>query len=147
LKFPNREDIVNLNIRHVRETGGNWNAPENMVNPGSLEWVLEAIRYPLFGVDLYPSIGHKAAILAWTIIDGHVFLDGCKRTGISSMEIFLITNGYRLDALGNEIRDTALKIAKRKEEPYSIVEFTDWVTSKAKPNRIIYIAPTSSQVL
>jgi death-on-curing protein len=147
LRFPTREDIVKLNRNHIDTSGGDWNGPENIINAASLEWVLEAIQYPLFGIDRYPSIEDKAALLAWSIIDGHVFLDGCKRTGISAMEIFIRTNGYRLNATGDEVRDIALKVAKRSEEPYSIDQLTQWVKERIQEHRIININSTVSQIL
>ncbi|MCE9646898.1 MAG: type II toxin-antitoxin system death-on-curing family toxin [Chloroflexi bacterium] len=131
--FPNRLAIINLNRRHIILSGGTWNGPENLINPGTLEWALDAIQYPLFDLQLYPSMAEKAAILAWSIIDGHVFYDGCKRTGMSVIEVFLLTNGYGLDAQGAEIIDLAKKIAKRVEEPYSLVEFTGWLRSRIQP--------------
>ena len=69
LIFPTREDITNLNRYHITNTGGFDDGGANLKNSGSLEWVLDAIQYPLFGVDNYPGIAEKAAILAWIIID------------------------------------------------------------------------------
>jgi len=139
LKFPTREDIVKANLRHIQENGGDWNGPENTINPGSLEWVLEAIGYPLFDVEMYPSLAEKAAILAWTIIDSHVFLDGCKRTGMSVMEAFLISNGYGLNATGNEIKDVAIRIASRVEVGYSFEEFCEWVRQRTNTDGPMFV--------
>ena len=142
MRFPTKEGIVELNHRHITTTGGRWNEPDNVINPGSLEWVLDAIRYPLFDSDLYPTIGEKCAILAWTIIDGHVFWDGCKRTAMSAMEGFIKMNGFRLDASGEEIKNVAIKVAKRVEEPYTFEEFRDWVLSKILSDSFLsYVLP------
>jgi len=101
-----------------------------LLNPGSLEWVLEAIQYPLFGVARYPTLVEKAAILAWTIIDGHVFWDGNKRTGMSALETLLILNGYQLNATDDEIEKIALQIADAAASGYSFEEFVRWLRSK-----------------
>lgn len=130
--FPIWEDLVNLNRRLIQLYGGTWIAPDNVRNNNSLEWVLEAIQYPLFSVDQYPTLSHKAAALAWIIIDDHVFFDGCKRTGMAAMEIFIIRNGFGILASGNEIRDAALTIAMRAEKQYTLELFTEWIGQKIR---------------
>jgi len=131
LIFPSRMDIVRLNRRHIETAGGEYFPLENLINPGSLEWVLDAIQYPLFGVDHYPTIAEKAAILAWTIIDGHVFYDGCKRTGMSALDGFLRWNGYRLDATNDEIVEVACSIAKgNTNEGFPYDQFVRWVRDR-----------------
>jgi death on curing protein len=125
--YPTREDIVNLNRRHILETGGEWTGTDNVINSGSLEWVLEAIQYPLFGVQLYPTLAEKASVLAWAIINDHVFLDGCKRTGMSAMEIFIIVNGYCLTATGDDIRDMAVRIATHLAQSFSQDDLVGWI--------------------
>jgi death-on-curing protein len=139
LKFPTYDDIVRLNHRHIHETGGYFSEPDNLRNPDSLKWVLEAIQYPLFGVDHYPTIAEKAAVLAWIIIEDHVFYDGCKRTGMSALKIFLGINGYRLNASNDEIVEAALRVAgDYTEENYTRENFTEWVrhrlTLRLSPN-------------
>jgi death-on-curing protein len=131
LKFLTREDIVKLNRRHIETTGGSYFEPDNLRNPDSLEWVLDAIQYPLFGIDQYPTLTEKAAMLAWVIIKGHVFYDGCKRTGMSALQLFLKQNDYQLNVTTDEIVEVALRIAGGyTEEDYSYEEFVQWVRDK-----------------
>jgi death-on-curing protein len=109
-------------------TGGEFFPPENLINSGSLEWVLDAIQYPLFGIDHYPTIVEKAAILAWTIIEGHVFFDGCKRTGMSTLDGFLRLNGCSLNASNDEVVEAACEVAKAHTgEGYSYEQFVHWI--------------------
>jgi death-on-curing protein len=130
LIFPTCNDIFALNRRQVELYGGDWVGEDNLINPGSLEWVLEAIQYPLFGTDLYPTLVEKAARLAWAIIDSHIFWSACKRTGMSALETFLILNGYQFIAVEVEVIDVAGKIARRVEEGYSFEEFVNWLRTK-----------------
>lgn len=132
--FPTREDIISLNRRHIQKAKNFYVEPDNLRQPGSLEWVLEAIQYPLFDVDNYPTIVEKAAILAWIIIDGHVFHDGNKRTGMSALDIFIRQNGYRLDATNDEIIEIALLIAgQNPQRNYAFDELVQWVRDKLTP--------------
>jgi len=131
LKFPSFEDIVKNNRYHLKAAGQRYVGVDNLKERGSLKWVLDAIQYPLFGVGHYPSLVEKATKLAWTIIGGHVFWDGNKRTGMSVLYIFLRLNGYQLDTTNDEIVEIALRVAKaRTEESYTYEEFVQWVRDR-----------------
>jgi death-on-curing protein len=130
LIFPTRVDIINLNLYHIQHTGGLYQGKENLLHPGKLEWVLAAIRYPLFGVMQYPSLAEKAAILTWKIIAGHIFFDGNKRTGISVLKIFVRANGFDIEASDEELMQVALNIAQRGETDYSLDDFELWLRQR-----------------
>ena len=131
LRFPTLEDIVKINRRHLDTSGEEYFEPDNLRDTGGLEWVLEAIQYPLFGVDHYPSLVEKAAKLTWTIIGGHVFWNGNKRTGMSVLHAFLRVNGYRLNTTNDEVVQIALRIAQANtEESYTYEEFVQWVRDR-----------------
>jgi death-on-curing family protein len=133
--FPTRDNIISLNRRHSQRAGTLYVEPDNLRNAGSLEWVLDAIQYPLFGVDKYPTLAEKAALLAWVIIDGHVFHDGNKRTGMSALDIFIRQNGYQLTATDEEVVELALRIASRKiRADYTFDEFMQWVANRLAPD-------------
>jgi death-on-curing protein len=132
--FPTRKTIIKINRRHIKESGGIYLGHDNLNNSDSLEWVLEAIQYPLFGVDNYPTLAEKAAILAWVIIDGHVFHDGNKRTGMSALLFFIQRNGFLLNVTDDELVEVALQIAgERTEGDYTCEEFVQWVRNKLVP--------------
>lgn len=134
LKLPAYEGILKHNRLHIEARSGLWIGPDNLRNPASLKWVLEAIQHPLFGVDHYPTLADKAAVLAWTIIRKHVFHDGCKRTGMSALAAFLGENGYELDATSDEIVEIALKVADSSAgQQYDFAEFAQWVARKMVP--------------
>jgi len=133
LIFPDIEDIIALNGSQVGAFGGFYAEPDNLKNRNSLEWVLEAIQYPLFGQDRYPSIEHKAALLGWVIIAEHVFFDGNKRTGISAIKIFLRMNGYDLQASHDEWIDIALKIASPEQGGTSVSDLASWIRVRLPP--------------
>ena len=46
--------------------------------------------------DLYPLLTDKAAVLCFSIVQGHPFVDGNKRVGHAAMSTFLLLNGMRL---------------------------------------------------
>ncbi|PIE80565.1 MAG: type II toxin-antitoxin system death-on-curing family toxin [Chloroflexi bacterium] len=138
LIYPSIEDIVETNKYLIQNSGGNLDGAGHFHNENSLKWVLDAIQYPFFDVDTYPTISDKAAILAWTIIDGHVFIDGNKRTGFMSMMVFLAGNGFYISAHEDELVNTAIKIATARTGNYTIEEFTEWVRTHLK---LLYPSP------
>lgn len=89
--------------------------------------MLEAIQYPIFQRELYPTLHEKAAALCWFIIKDHIFFDGNKRTGILSSIIFLEANGYGFN-VDDEVIRTTIDIAN------GIINFEElvvWIISKS----------------
>lgn len=129
LKFPTRDQLVQLNRRHLELSREEFIEPDNLRSPDSVGWVLDAIQYPLFGVDHYPTLVDKAVQLVWIIIHGHVFHDGNKRTGMSALEAILRLNNYRLEATDQEIEEIALRVAQGTEH-CSREEFNQWLRDR-----------------
>jgi death-on-curing protein len=65
---------------------------------GLLESALAQPRATFGGVELYPSVVEKAGALGFSLIQNHAFVDGNKRIGHASMEVFLVMNGYEIEA-------------------------------------------------
>jgi death-on-curing protein len=91
---------------------------------GLLEAALAQPRMSFSGEELYPTIVEKAAALGHSLIQNHPFVDGNKRTGHAAMEVFLIPNGFEIDATVDEQEQVILAVAagdlKRDV-------FTDWL--------------------
>jgi death-on-curing protein len=127
-------DIVEIDRQAINEFGGLFlDADDNLVNPRSLEYILEAVWGSMFGVEIYPTIIDKAAAIGWAIIAKHVFHDGNKRTGILACQIFLELNGYNmqiaLDAPDEEAIAISEGIAKQQID---LPKFTSWVERRTK---------------
>jgi len=112
--FLTISDICEINREWIERYGGRYVALDNnLCNRSSLEYVLSAIQYPIFGIERYPSLVEKAAALAWWIIEGHVFNDGNKRTGMqAAIEFVEINDGVHLFTY-EAIISIALGIATR----------------------------------
>ena len=63
------------------------------------------------GEELYPTILENASALAFSIIQNHPFVDGNKRTGHAAMEIFLVLNGFEIEADSDVQEATILQVA------------------------------------
>lgn len=111
------EDVIcDINKRMIERYGGKPYslADRNQASRSSLLYILEAIQYPIFGQDLYPTLVEKAAALGWTINAKHVFHDGCKRTGMRATSLLLEANGVRVQWDIDEAKKIAKDIAEGK---------------------------------
>ncbi len=63
------------------------------------------------GQDLYPTIDSKAAILVYSMIRNHPFMDGNKRVAFVCGRAFLRLNGHDVESLEGYC-DLILKIAR-----------------------------------
>ncbi|GHU84692.1 hypothetical protein FACS1894198_0850 [Clostridia bacterium] len=68
-------------------------------NNNDLEACVSAIYQTFDGVDLYPSMEEKAAILLYLVIKNHPFIDGNKRFAVGLFVSFLHKNGYHMNTL------------------------------------------------
>lgn len=94
MRYLTLEEVRELHRRVIAQSGG----PLGIRDMGSL---LSAVAQPgmtFDGQDLYPTLPEKAAALGYSLIQNHPFLDGNKRVGHLAMEVFLVLNGYELDA-------------------------------------------------
>ncbi len=113
----------------IRETGGLYTGQDNLANSGSLDYILDAIQSLYFGVDRYPTIIDKAAVIGYNIITNHVFYDGNKRTGLMASVVMLELNGYELDL--SDMKEAELFILKTANSETTLEDFTDWITQKS----------------
>ena len=76
------------------------------------------------GKNLYETIFDKAAALLQSLLKNHPFVDGNKRTALTSAGIFLKLNQYQLiNDHDNEV-NLALKVANEK---LTIEQIADWL--------------------
>jgi death-on-curing protein len=86
-------------------------AAGNVRDLGLLESAVRQPRQSFDGADLYPSIPEKAAVLGFSLISNHPFIDGNKRVGHAAIEIFLVLNGHELHADVDEQERLVLGVA------------------------------------
>jgi len=82
----------------------------------------------IFGEDPYKTIIHKAAFLMHSLLRYHQFVDGQKRTGISTAFIFLGLNGYTFWSR-DPIQEFhyCIDVAKGK---YEVEDITSWIANR-----------------
>jgi death-on-curing protein len=81
------------------------------VNLPKLEAALAAPRQAGFGVEFYPELADKTAILLYGIAKGHAWANGNKRMAFISTLVFLGLNDRWWDFEGGEARDLLVWVA------------------------------------
>lgn len=93
------EQVLFIHNQLIEETGG-------LHGVRDLSMLLSAMGRPLAtfdGRDLYDGLFSKGAALLDSLIRNHPFVDGNKRTAITSAGLFLQINGYSLQVENEEM--------------------------------------------
>ena len=96
MEYLEKEDIILINQLTIKRHGGNFVPPFNLLNESSLDYLIEAVSGEIFGQEMYSTVAEKAGLYIYSIISGHIFQDGNKRTGLESGLLFLKLNGFEL---------------------------------------------------
>ena len=96
---------------------------------GGLESALAQPRMTFGGEELYPTIIEKAAALGFSLVKNHPFVDGNKRTGHAVMEMFLVLNGYTIEATIDEQVNIMVHVASGESGRR---ELTDWLRAHVR---------------
>jgi len=120
MQYLSLAQVIELYNRIIEQSGGT----SGIHNIGALESALAQPRMAFGDQDLYPTIAEKASALAFSLINNHPFVDGNKRVGQAAMEIFLVLNGYEIQASVDEQEQIILRIAAGKIRRD---ELTDWI--------------------
>jgi death-on-curing family protein len=73
-------------------------ADEGIIYSGTITGCVDKVFTVLYGQKRYESIEDKAGSLLYSIVHGHSFTDGNKRTGLLTTSLFLLFNGKFLNA-------------------------------------------------
>jgi death-on-curing protein len=122
------DQVLRLHARIIETSGGG----AGLRDLGRLQSALAQPQASYDGNDLYPDLASKVAALAFSLVQGHPFLDGNKRIGHAAMEVALLLNGYELVADVDEQERMVLGVAAGEVAHDS---FTEWVRAVARPRR------------
>ena len=106
------EQVLFIHDRLIEETGGS----HGLRDPNSLEAAVARPRTGFGEVEFYPSVHDKAAALMESIIRNHPFVDGNKRTGLTSAGTALALNGWELFASQEEAYTFTMRIADNRPQ-------------------------------
>lgn len=119
MNYLTPEQALFIHYRLIEETGGSHGIRDIALLESAIARPMAAVG----GSDLYPDIFTKAAALMYSLIKNHPFIDGNKRTAITSSSIFLLRNGFQIIASNKELEQFTLEAASTKIEIEKIVKW------------------------
>jgi death on curing protein len=123
LTFP---EVIFLYDRILAASGGAAGVRDIRV----LEAAIAQPKATFGGDDLYPTVIAKATTLCFSLVQGHPFVDGNKRIGHASMDVFLTLNGYIIDAGVDEQERVIFALASGS---LPREELLTWLEKHARP--------------
>ncbi len=127
INYLNVPQVLAIHDQAVRRFGGSFGVRDI----GLVESAIARPRATYDGNDLYRDIFDKTAALLQSLLKNHPFVDGNKRTALSSAGIFLKMNGYSLQNKHEEEVKFAIKV---DNEHLSLEEISSWLKRNSKKN-------------
>ena len=119
-------EVAELHEKLIAATGGS----PGIRDIGLLESAVLGCYQSFGDVDLYPGIIEKAARMAYAVCKNHPFVDGNKRTAVTSMLVMLRLNGMIPLYTQQELISLGLGIAGGSIDYEDIVTWLDDHLSK-----------------
>ncbi|MEH2388091.1 MAG: type II toxin-antitoxin system death-on-curing family toxin [Nostoc sp.] len=126
MRYLTLEEVLELYHYIVEQSGGS----AGISNMGGLESAIAQPQMTFAGEELYPTIVEKASALGFSLIKNHPFIDGNKRIGHAAMEVFLVLNGFEINAALDEQEQVILQVASGE---LGRDEFTEWLRNQIVP--------------
>jgi death-on-curing protein len=126
MRYLRLGEVLELHSRLIATSGGSPGLRDLRLLEGSLS----QLRQTFSGADLYPTLIEKAAILGFSLIKNHPFVDGNKRVGHAALEVMLMLNGYELTASKESAEAVVLAVASGTLDRQA---WTEWVKEQIKP--------------
>lgn len=99
-------EVLKIHFRMIKRYGGS----HGVRDLGLLESAIARPQATFGDIELYPNLFIKSAVLIHSLLKNHPFIDGNKRTAVTSCALFFKRNGYQLVASKKEFVDFALNI-------------------------------------
>ena len=114
------EEVIKIHDNMVHLYGGSLGIRDKAL----IESALARPQATFGGEDLYETIYTKAAALFHSLMFNHAFVDGNKRTTMTTTARFLSLNGYELEVSMREFVDFPIRV---ENEHLPIEEIAAWL--------------------
>lgn len=119
MRYLSFDEILRIHDRMIVDFGGE----AGILSEGSLENCVALPMMSVFGTETSKSVWSKAAALMHCIEIRHPFVDGNKRTGWTAARVFLLLNGFGLNASTENAETTVRRVAQGEMEPTELAEW------------------------
>lgn len=123
MKYVSAEQVVAMHADLLDRYGGEEGGGHRGAEHEGTEAAVQAVRN-----SYYESLEELAAAYAVYIVQGHVFMDGNKRTGYTAMCAFLALNGRNL-SLPNPVK-TMVELQGRAEDGEKTDLLIRWIAGQ-----------------
>lgn len=120
MKYLTPQQVLAIHDQMVKRFGGS----NGVRDLGLVESAVERPQATYDGNDLYETVLDKAAALLQSLLKNHPFVDGNKRTALTSAGIFLKMNGLNLKNYHEEEVEFAVSVDNKH---LSVEEITKWL--------------------
>ena len=120
-------EVVELHREAINEYGGS----HGLRDLGRLEAAVAMPRAGSGDVYYHTDLWEMAAAYLFHIVDGHPFIDGNKRTGLMTANVFLRLNGLVVVANEDAYADLVLAVASGQADKTAIADFLRGHTAPA----------------
>jgi len=120
LKYLTPQQVLAIHYKMVERFGGS----HGIRDIGLLESAVARPQASFDGEDLYITIFDKAAALLQSLLKNHPFVDGNKRTALTSSGMFLRINGYKLINAHKDEVEFAVKVDNHN---LTLEEIANWL--------------------
>jgi death-on-curing protein len=125
VKYLSVEQILEIHEVLIKRYGGS----HGIRDGGLLESAVFRSQTVIFGEEAYPTLFEKCAVLGYSIIQNHPFLDGNKRAGFAAIHLMLLINAYDLTSTSEEEISMTKDVASGKIHE---VEIAKWLKLNTK---------------
>lgn len=127
IKFITVTRVLAIHDRLIRRIGGSYGVRDL----GLIESAVARPQSGFGGVYLYKDIFDMAAALLQSLLKNHPFIDGNKRTALTSASIFLQINGYSLIENNPKAVEFAVKVDNAN---LTLEEISCWLKENSAPS-------------
>ncbi len=120
------QQVLELHAEALRRHDGK----EGIHDLGLVDSALAQPRAGFGGVEFYPTLVEKAAVLGFRLCTNHGFNDGNKRVGYAALDVFLRVNGFKVAATSDDAEAATMAVADGK---MTLEQFTEWVRGHVVP--------------
>ena len=125
IKFLTVDRVLYIHDRMIKRFGGS----HGIRDIGLVESAVGRPKATFGGEFLYTSIFDKAAALLQSLLKNHAFVDGNKRTALTSAGVFLKINGYKLINAHKEEIEFGVKVDNSN---LTLEQISKWLKEHSK---------------
>jgi death-on-curing protein len=114
------EQLLIFHEKIIKSTGGSYGVRDRSL----LESAINKVNQTFGGQDLYEGTIRKIAVITYSLIKNHGFVDGNKRVGVAVMLLLLRMNDIRINYTQSELVECGLRTA---EGTFNENDIEDWI--------------------